>query len=283
MQVKSLLCAIARNENRYLKEWIDYHYNLGFDKIIIFDNNDTEFIPFDNVEIINYRGKHISNPKENMFCYPSNGIQEEAYNDCYFNHSNNYDWIAYLDIDEFLVLDNDLKVNEFLSQDIFKDIDAIQINWEMYDDNDRIYYENIPVNERFTRVSKKQYCHCKTIVKTNLPNFVSLKMHYAEIRNGRYVYPNGEKTYPGISQSINYEGARIKHFYTKTIDEFADRKFNQLDVSGRDYFNEPEIRIKNFFLHNKVTPEKIKVIEDKLNAKVDIIETSNNTYKVIIH
>ena len=32
------LCAIAKNEERYLKDWVDYHRNKGFDCIHLFDN-----------------------------------------------------------------------------------------------------------------------------------------------------------------------------------------------------------------------------------------------------
>ena len=34
------LCAIARHEEDYLAEWIDYHLALGFDHIFIYDNDD---------------------------------------------------------------------------------------------------------------------------------------------------------------------------------------------------------------------------------------------------
>lgn len=37
---KSCIIAIAKNEEKYLKDWVHYHHNLGFDKIVIFDNND---------------------------------------------------------------------------------------------------------------------------------------------------------------------------------------------------------------------------------------------------
>lgn len=37
---KLILCAIAKCENKYIMEWIGYHFRLGFDKIVIYDNND---------------------------------------------------------------------------------------------------------------------------------------------------------------------------------------------------------------------------------------------------
>lgn len=38
--MSSFVVAIAKNEELYLKEWVEYHFHLGFDKIIICDNND---------------------------------------------------------------------------------------------------------------------------------------------------------------------------------------------------------------------------------------------------
>ena len=36
------LCAIAKCENLYIKEWVDYHLKLDFDHIYIYDNNEVD-------------------------------------------------------------------------------------------------------------------------------------------------------------------------------------------------------------------------------------------------
>ena len=36
---KVAICAIGRLENKYAKEFVSHHLKLGFDKIIIYDNN----------------------------------------------------------------------------------------------------------------------------------------------------------------------------------------------------------------------------------------------------
>ena len=35
-----LICSIGKKENLYIREYVDYYYSLGVDKIILFDNND---------------------------------------------------------------------------------------------------------------------------------------------------------------------------------------------------------------------------------------------------
>ena len=37
--MKILLCAIARLENLYIREWVEYYKNLGVDNICLYDNN----------------------------------------------------------------------------------------------------------------------------------------------------------------------------------------------------------------------------------------------------
>ena len=159
-----------------------------------------------------------------------------------------------------------MSINEFLNQDKFNDVDAIQINWEIYSDNGRLRYENIPVMERFTIPVSVGISSCvKTIVKTKNPNFHSLRIHYADIKDGKYVYPNGEKTIPSFAQIINYEGAKVKHFYTKTIEEWIDRKYNGTSADGWYYRCKPDKIVSEFFKYNEYTEEKQNIIKDKMN------------------
>ena len=76
---KIMLCSIGKEENLYAKEFVEYYLTLGFDKIIILDNNDLNGERFDNVlkpfitnkkvEIKDLRGlKQIQLPSFN-YCY----------------------------------------------------------------------------------------------------------------------------------------------------------------------------------------------------------------------
>ena len=39
---KVIVVMIVKNEMRYLREFVDYHLDLGFDQIVIGDNNDVD-------------------------------------------------------------------------------------------------------------------------------------------------------------------------------------------------------------------------------------------------
>ena len=117
------ICSIAKQENIYIEEFVEYYKNLGFKKIFLYDNNELggenfgevlgNYINNNFVEIKNYRG--ILSP------------QQKAYNDCYVNNNNNYDWIAFYDIDEFLYIKNYTNINEFLSLPKFNKCSSIFI------------------------------------------------------------------------------------------------------------------------------------------------------------
>ena len=90
------ICAVAKCENDYINDWVNYHINLGVDKIYIYDNNDEAYEPLesriieniDKVEIIKIPGL-----KE---------FQVAKYNEFYNTH--NYSWNIFIDIDEYIIL-----------------------------------------------------------------------------------------------------------------------------------------------------------------------------------
>ena len=102
------LCSIAKNENLYAREFIEYYLVLGFNKIIIFDNNEIDGENFDgiledyiknnSVEILNIRGLAST--------------QLAVYNYCYRKYNHQYDWLAFFDFDEYLYIKNNLNINK---------------------------------------------------------------------------------------------------------------------------------------------------------------------------
>ena len=143
---KICLCAVEKEENKYIREFIEHYKNYDIDKIYIFDNNDKNGEKFEDViddyikngfvELIDYKG--IKNP------------QILSYNDCYKRYNKLYDWLIFFDIDEFIFLKDFTSFKSFLNDKRFDKCNRVQFNWIFFTDNNLLYYEDKPVRERFT-------------------------------------------------------------------------------------------------------------------------------------
>ena len=143
--MNTLLCCIARMENRYIREWVEYNKNLGFTNICLCDNNYDGEQDFRDV-IGDYidSGYVILKDYRNQY-----DKQRTAYAECYAEYNDKYDWLAFFDVDEFLTLPYHKTVSDYLSEKMFDDFYAVRINWALYGDNDMLYDDGRPVLERF--------------------------------------------------------------------------------------------------------------------------------------
>jgi len=46
---KILLCCIGKMENNYIREFVEHHKSIGFDNIVLYDNNDIDGEHFEDV------------------------------------------------------------------------------------------------------------------------------------------------------------------------------------------------------------------------------------------
>lgn len=269
---KILLCTIAKKENLYIKEFIDYYRNLKVDKIILYDNNEVNGENFFDilkndtesnfVKIINIRG--YERP------------QQKAYNHCYKFNKYNYEWIAFYDVDEYLNIVNSTNLNEFLSSPNFKNCQSIIINWKCYGDNDMLFYEPRPINERFIKpvnltieIIKNKYIYSagKTIVRGGLNLIWAHFPHY--FKNTINCRPNGNLMKDYFSPP-EYSTAYIKHFTTKSTEEYIEKlnKGDVFEISNKQYI---EDKIKEYyFLFNKITKQKIELFNNKIKYNINI-------------
>ena len=80
-------------------------------------------------------------------------IQFPIYNICYQSYKNQFDYISFLDFDEFITFnDNNLKnINDYIYNEKFKKCETLILNWRNYGDNDLIKYDKRPMKDRFNK------------------------------------------------------------------------------------------------------------------------------------
>jgi len=103
------LCAAAvvKNEGPYLREWIEYHTELGVEVFYIYDNDST-----DNTEAI--LKPYIDSGRVVYKKFPGKGIQLSAIREQIDAARNKTYWLAILDLDEFICMKNEESLIDFL-------------------------------------------------------------------------------------------------------------------------------------------------------------------------
>lgn len=105
------ICAIFKNEEKYLKEWIEYHRMIGVDHFYLYNNNSADafrkvlhpYIHSGCVTLVSWPD-YWSNLTEDTAYLWTIGTQVQAYeNAACVRASKETKWLVFLDVDEYLV------------------------------------------------------------------------------------------------------------------------------------------------------------------------------------
>ena len=230
--MKVLVCCIGRLENRYIREFVEYYKDIGVTNICLYDNNFNGEEDFNDViaDYINEGFVILKNFRNKKYA------QFSAYQDCYKTLYLEYDWTIFIDIDEYIVLNQHSNIVEFLSDERYKDYQAIHIRWKMFDDNDMIEDNGEKCMTRFTREASssifadnlhKQSTHVKTCLRGNLEGINIINPHAFHISGGqKYRACTADGDEHGFTEFFSeqsYDVACIHHFCTKTITEYITK------------------------------------------------------------
>ena len=268
---KILLCAMCKMENNYLGEWVSYHLNIGFDKIVIIDNNDTIGSYAENIMDVAEISEGVSNGSVEI--YPLNNgkyLQQVYYNKVYEKYKNEFDWFCFLDIDEFLTLTDTNSVKEFVQLPQFKDFNAIRICWKCYGDNDLITVDgNYSVLDRFVEPSFQED---STLVKTIFRSFGDEDLLFVNSHGPTAVTMKGCNTNGRLlntpqkasisRKDTTYEHAYIKHFITKTLEEYINKKMVRGGSAQSQIDLNKKYNLSNFFRYNIITDKHIEFLKN---------------------
>ena len=221
------VCVIVKDEEKYISEFINHYIKIGFSKVIVCDNNDNEGLKSLLSDFI-ADGKVIYED----YCFRRN-YQIRCYEEMYEKYKSHFDWIAFFDCDEFLTLIDKRTISAFLKQPKFTDCNMICVSWRLHGDNGLVYYDDRDVKERFPEYAPKEYTqnnHVKTIIRCIDDSIVMTSAHSAHFVDGSTYTTNCLGDYVSsdcVFQSVVWEGAVLEHYFTKTISEYIERRFDK--------------------------------------------------------
>eukprot|EP00526_Cylindrotheca_closterium_P016782 CAMPEP_0113612640 /NCGR_PEP_ID=MMETSP0017_2-20120614/6208_1 /TAXON_ID=2856 /ORGANISM="Cylindrotheca closterium" /LENGTH=328 /DNA_ID=CAMNT_0000521689 /DNA_START=68 /DNA_END=1051 /DNA_ORIENTATION=- /assembly_acc=CAM_ASM_000147 len=219
------VCTIQKGGLRYIDEWVVYYLAIGFEKIYIYDNSiENELEPWYNTLSQKIKDRIV------VRHFPAFRAQRPAYTLCWEDIRNRkaHSWIAFFDMDEFLVIKNRTKYPQVLDllDDLPADQGGLAINWVMFGFNGQTKYEPKPVTLRFQRRDPKS---TNSLVKTIVRAQVTPNVRSAHFVKYNASQPMRTKDTRGniIEKAYNEdrvdEVVGLYHFFTYSFDEFKER------------------------------------------------------------
>jgi len=135
------LCGIVKDAEPYLDEWVDYYFGLGFHTIYLIDNSkDHELLKWQNK-------RRNAGYSVRVMPKPGSHRQMYGYHMCAAEHKQDHTYMAFFDVDEFLVLKKHETIDEMLQHHLTKG--ALAISWYIFGTGFTSMYAPLPVTKRF--------------------------------------------------------------------------------------------------------------------------------------
>ena len=210
---------IARQEEKYFKEWIEHHLRIGIEHIFIYDNNDSsdkgklkEFLQsvltkedFSKIEVIPWHEPMLFQ-------------QFEALKDCVEKHKDDIKWLLSIDLDEFFVIEKPMA--KFLEE--FSYASQVYFSWESIGADGQLHYEDKPVAERFKKAfSCKDGAQGKVMFRPERLN--QFRIHGVDLFQGKTVNVLHKEVKVPDSFANIHKIAWVKHYFTKSLEEWLEK------------------------------------------------------------
>lgn len=211
------IVAILRDEERFLDEWISYHKLIGTDHFFLYDDDPSlplkSFLkPHAAYSTIIPWAQHEDKPGHS-------GNQLSAYTHALNNYIRDFEWVAFIDADEFIVLKEHENIHSFLSE--FTEQSSISLNWQLYGHNGYFEDPNKLVTHALFRRMSQPSAEVKSITKTNaIDSFVS--PHYCNLKYGIRVDAN-KRPFTDYLYKGKTDAAVINHYICRSFKSWMNR------------------------------------------------------------
>ena len=221
------IAAIMKDEGPYLREWIEYHKIVGVGKFYLYDHasadNTFEILkPYiENGEVIYQWVEEVEGQQK---------PQLAVYNDALQKYRNKSRYIAFIDIDEFLVSASKPKITDALSEIERKTPFAgLAVHWTCFGYNNHytkpegLIIENYTKNDRIS-IYIKSIVNPRAVVKFT----DNVHIHVPQcFFNCRSINENGTLVDCAVRDhsitALNMLDLRINHYITKSYEEYTKR------------------------------------------------------------
>lgn len=271
-------CTIIKDEQQYLDEWIRHNLDLGFDEIWLYE----DYGSISHKEITDKYPQvvlqSISEIEDVIGSFKAWQKQLQTWK--YFTSNDElrskFDYVAFIDIDEFIMFDEGYDLQTLLNE--YNEHPAILLYWKYYGANGNVMNPKTDVVTTYT----KQSHYLRAEFRYELKSLVNMKYDGDIEWLTNHEVKDGVCTNDKIGHlTPSYEKAWINHYYTRSWEEWCDRFIKRGDINpGCRKFNE-------FFRFNKdmikdsgklmqLRDQFFKNFQAKKNAEEAAVEQGTN-------
>lgn len=211
------ICAIAKNEATYLDEWVAYHHLMGFAPIRIYSHEPEDDSPavlerLARHGLIEWRDWSVPAGLKPQWVAYENGLEALR---------GRADWVAFIDLDEFVVTPRHETIQDFLQ--VYGELEAIAVNWKMFGSSGHVTREPGMVMERFTHSARRSYRGNRAVKTLARVDAIDVPLvHTCKFRPGvEYRTVSGEvMPADGFSSEVSHDTIRINHYFTRSREEW---------------------------------------------------------------
>ncbi len=224
------ITTIQRDRAPWIKEWVAFHYLVGFRKFYVFlhkCSDNTENILAELKKKIDIKIFTVDPSLENP--------QLKCYQDSYTKFGGEVDWMAFLDGDEFLFSTSETSMEIALrkfsnkqSSSTSKKISALGVYWSCFGSSGHMAEPPGLIIENYKYRAKDDYHnnrHVKSIVRGGLSKSIqSSDPHFFQTPLGTYDENLRPITCGWTDYEPTYEKFRINHYVTQSRSFFLNFK-----------------------------------------------------------
>lgn len=234
---KVAICAIFKDEGKYLAEWINFHRLMGVEHFFLYNNNSTDAFQealsaFDNDTIT-------------LIDWPRKPGQISAYNHCIYCFGDQCEWLAFIDIDEFLFCPDGTPLPTFMER--YRNYGGLGVNWMVFGSSGHKTRPEGDVVQNYLLRGQKNVvipyphmairapgsnavagyipfnAHIKSIVQPEAVDFCP-SPHYFAYRRGFFcVSENMEQIHGPFSKTVGGTSIRLNHYWSKSTEECVEK------------------------------------------------------------
>lgn len=222
---KLAICAIAKNEALYVEEWIAFHFLQGVSEILIFNNESTDGMG----EMLGRVARHVPvSVVDWPNCANYDETQMEAYRQGARRLASHADWVAFIDIDEFLFSSRSYLLPEELTQ-FGPEVGAIAVGHRIFGSSGQVHYAPELVTSRFVRCATHDHPQSqwfKTIARPSLietfdsAHSVVLKAGAYQLADHTPLRRDDPGWHPGHADRVGRGVISIFHYMVKSLEEY---------------------------------------------------------------